>query len=114
MHLEDQKKVVTIVPILCRTVDGIEVKELGAGGGHRDLVQTYELEVDGTTVLGYLIPFLRGRIDRSEDLAEILSLVQSTMQNGYGRIRFNPEYLPDKEETDQLPLPVKNEGKARR
>lgn len=90
----NNKDVVYITPIISRTSDGIEIAEVGAGGGHGDLRQTHELEITDLAALEALVKMCREAIKEPEALQQILSLISKAVKDG-GRIPFDVEDLPE-------------------
>lgn len=84
-EIKKNKNVVWISPIISRLDDGTEIRELGAGGGWRDLYPTAQVKLEDTATLEQLLNLSasladeeatqskfddwRGRFGRTQDLA---------------------------------------------
>lgn len=53
--IENHQKVVWIRPIIARTKAGVEIAEIGIGGGAGDLTQSPELELDSGVAVEQLM-----------------------------------------------------------
>ena len=79
------KNVVWISPIISRLRDGTEIRELGAGGGWKDLYPTAQFKLeDSVTMLELLdlCAFLPGNDEMREKVTEVLAQ-SSSMQDVY-------------------------------
>jgi hypothetical protein len=83
-----QAKVVHIIPIVTRT-NGIEIAELGAGGGKGDLDQKEDLETRSTAEIGKLIEVRTETIDDELLLSNVLAPLQRTFARSDGKHEFN-------------------------
>lgn len=72
---------VRITPIISRH-EGIEMRELGAGGGHGDLNELHELDTSNTELVDQLMAFCSSRLqDQPEMLSNILKLLASAIDS---------------------------------
>jgi hypothetical protein len=80
-----QAKVVHIIPIITR-YNGIDIAELGAGGGKGDLDQKEELETGGVAELGKLMEVCATTIQDEKLLSKILALLHEALGSNDGRV----------------------------
>lgn len=83
------KDVVQITPIISRLKTGVEVHEIGAGGGKGDLDQVHELEVHDAAVLGQLMALCAAKIKDPQLLSSVLAMLTSAMGSEYSKIRLD-------------------------
>ena len=76
-EIKNNKNVIWISPIISRLKDGSEIRELGAGGGWRDLYPTTELKLEDPDALQQLLTFST-RSDNEKAL--ISKLIQELAQ----------------------------------
>jgi len=67
--------VVRIVPLISRAADGMEIHELGVGGGKGDLDQVHELELQDSSALGMLMQRCASSIDNQKTLFGVYQMV---------------------------------------
>lgn len=80
-------KIVHIIPIISRS-NGVELAELGAGGGKGDLDQKEELETGDLAVMGRLMELCAQSIESPDLLAEVLQLLQRTLSTDKATVDF--------------------------
>lgn len=73
--------IVHIIPIISRS-NGVEIAELGAGGGKGDLDQKEELEMGDVTAIGRLMDLCAQSIDSADSLSRVLKLLQQALSTG--------------------------------
>ena len=74
------ERVVHIRPIITRHA-GIEYEELGAGGGHGDLDQIHELELNDVATVGSLMELCQTRLKHKPELKDkVLAWLYKTVQ----------------------------------
>lgn len=78
-------KVVHIIPIITRS-NGIELAELGAGGGKGDMDQKEELETGDVAATGRLMELCAKTIQDETLLSKVLALLQQTLTEGDGKL----------------------------
>ncbi|KAH7079938.1 beta-lactamase-like protein [Paraphoma chrysanthemicola] len=83
MDRDVNEKIVHIIPIITRS-NGIEIAELGAGGGKGDLDQKEELETGDVAELGKLMELCAKMIREEKLLSKVLALLQQTLATGDG------------------------------
>ncbi|KAJ4292654.1 hypothetical protein N0V90_009317 [Kalmusia sp. IMI 367209] len=81
----DDARIVHIIPIITR-VDGIEIAELGAGGGKGDLDQKEELEATNAVDIGKILDLCAKSIKDEELLTKVSNLLQQALKEGNGTI----------------------------
>ena len=77
-YLQKHKNVVRVLPIVSRLPNGLEMHELGAGGGKGDLHQAHELEINDDLAIRTLMQLCATRIDDKNVLLKIFSLLNSS------------------------------------
>jgi hypothetical protein len=80
-----EAKVVHIIPVITRS-NGIEIAELGAGGGKGDLDQKEELETGGVAELDKLMELCAATIHDETLLSKILALLHEALGSNDGRV----------------------------
>jgi hypothetical protein len=85
MNRDAQAKAVHIIPIVTRS-NGVDIAELGAGGGKGDLDQKEELETGGITELGKLMEVCAENIHDEQLLSKVLALLQQTFPPSDGKL----------------------------
>lgn len=80
-------KIVHIIPIISRS-NGIEIAELGAGGGKGDLDQKEELETGDVAAMGRLMELCAQSINEPELLSKVLKLLQYALTTGSASMDF--------------------------
>lgn len=80
-------KIVHIVPIISRS-NGIEIAELGAGGGKGDLDQKEELETADIAAVGRLMELCAQSINDPELLSKVLKTLQYALTTGSAFVDF--------------------------
>lgn len=102
--IDDATKVVHITPIISRTSSGIEVAEVGAGGGQGDLDQIHELEFGDLQSITQLMAICASKIQNEEVLSKVLSLLTSSINGQGGRLRLDLSDMVDEDASDNIPL----------
>jgi DNA cross-link repair 1C protein len=74
-------KVVYITPIVNRLSDGLEVLELGAGGGRGDLYQTHELELPDKSTVEQLEKLFAERISDNATLFQARKSISEAFES---------------------------------
>ena len=74
-------KIIHIIPIITRS-NGIEVAELGAGGGKGDLDQREELETADVAAMGRLMELCAQSINNPDLVSKVLKLLQHALTTG--------------------------------
>jgi hypothetical protein len=80
-------KIVHIIPIISRS-NGIEIAELGAGGGKGDLDQKEELETADIAAIGKLMDLCAQSISEPELLSKVLKMLQYALTTGSASVDF--------------------------
>ncbi len=75
-ELLKSKNVLWITPIITRSKDGIEVPELGAGGGGGDLQQTPMLELSNISSLSEVEDYCKRIVKDPDDMKRLLSQIE--------------------------------------
>ena len=75
----DSSPIVWITPIITRASNGLNVPELGAGGGDGDLLQSHELDLSDTTAAFELIKLCSEKIADAKARSRTLSLITEAM-----------------------------------
>ena len=78
-------KVVHIIPIITRS-NGVELAELGAGGGKGDMDQKEELETGDVAAVGKLMELCAKTIRDEKLLSKVLALLQQALARGDGTL----------------------------
>ena len=79
---------VRITPIVSR-YDGMEIAELGAGGGQGDLNQQHELEVSDAAVIGQLMALCASKLHgQKELLSDVLEMLSTTVSDRMQNIKL--------------------------
>lgn len=99
------KKTVFIQPILARGTNGVEMLEMGAGGGQRDLSQTLELEIDSDVFVERLSGFFKNV--SKEAVNEMKSELKKRLANGRNTISFEDMGIDNQTEETSLEELVK-------
>lgn len=81
---DKQAKIVHIIPIITRA-NGIEVEEMGAGGGKGDLDQKEELETGGIPELSKLMELCTKTIEDEALLAKVLNTIHDMLMSSDGK-----------------------------
>ncbi|KAG8630764.1 hypothetical protein KVT40_002383 [Elsinoe batatas] len=108
--LKDEN-VIQIMPIVTR-YKGVEYMEMGVGGGHGDLDQVHELELNDINTVGALIELCQKRLqDRPEVLDKVKKWLADCVQQGAINIKLDTEAFYDAledssqtKELDEVPL----------
>lgn len=74
-------KTVYITPIVNRSHDGVEIPEVGAGGGMGDLYQTHELELPDESTLADLQNLCRHNIHDQQLLSRLQDALREAFQS---------------------------------
>lgn len=107
-----KKGFVRITPLISRH-EGVEMAELGAGGGKGDLDQQHELEVDDTSALGMLMSLCATKMQGQPHLlASVLEMLALMIKDPVSTIALDTSALlsahgmdpDDAAQLDQLPL----------
>jgi hypothetical protein len=85
MDHDTDAKIIHIIPIITRT-NGVELAELGAGGGKGDLDQKEELETGDVANIGKLMGLCAKTIKDEELLSKVLALLQQALAGGDGTL----------------------------
>ncbi|KAK5018274.1 swr1 complex component [Cryomyces antarcticus] len=86
---------VRITPIISRLDNGVELPELGAGGGKGDLSQMPELEISDLNAVEQLMDFVAERLDDSVNTATVVGLLQGAA--GQRNIKLDTTTLKDRD-----------------
>jgi DNA cross-link repair 1C protein len=97
--MEQNPNMVRIVPIITRLPNGVEMHEMGIGGGKGDLDQKHELRIDDASALGALMQLCATQIPNQEELLEVYSLLTTAF-----RPDRSPECLNLEEDLDNVRL----------
>ncbi|KAH6643090.1 beta-lactamase-like protein [Boeremia exigua] len=87
MDKDADKNIVHIIPIVTRA-NGIEIAELGAGGGKGDLDQKEELETGDVAAIGRLMELCVQSIDNPDLSSKVLALLQHALNTGEASMDF--------------------------
>jgi hypothetical protein len=82
---DKEAKVVHIIPIVTRS-HGVEIAELGAGGGKGDMDQKEELETGDIATTSKLMELCAKNITNQELLSQVLALIQQSLIEGDGKL----------------------------
>ncbi|KAF2680975.1 hypothetical protein K458DRAFT_344171 [Lentithecium fluviatile CBS 122367] len=96
---DTEARAVHIIPIVIR-IGGIEIAELGAGGGKGDLDQKEELDTNDAVDVGKLMELCTKSIKDSEILSRVLSLLQQTLDNGNSTIDLDMDLQKESQENE--------------
>jgi hypothetical protein len=99
MDHDTEKKIVHILPIVTR-VNGIDIAEIGAGGGKGDLDQKEELEIGNVGDVGKLMELCAEEIKDEELLSGVLALLQSSLDEGKGKVELGNAVLKESQDSD--------------
>lgn len=80
-------RIVHIIPIISRS-NGVEIAELGAGGGKGDLDLKEELETGDVAATGRLMELCAQSINEPELLSKVLKLLQYALATGSASVDF--------------------------
>ena len=94
------KKTVFIQPILARGTNGVDLLEMGAGGGQGDLAQILELEIDSDAFVERVSSFFKNA--STEAIDEIRSDLQRRL--AHGRNTISLEDLGIDNQTEEMSL----------
>ncbi|KAF2219497.1 beta-lactamase-like protein [Elsinoe ampelina] len=108
--LKDEN-VIQIMPIVTR-YKGVEYMEMGVGGGHGDLDQVHELELNDLNTVGALVELCQKRLqDRPEVLDKVKKWLADCVQQGATNIKLDTEAFYDAledgsqtKDLDEIPL----------
>lgn len=106
-EIDDNSKVVRIIPIVKRLRDGTEIAEAGIGGGKGDLDQIHELETHDPIAIGQLMQLCAAKLKDQETLSRVLRILSSAMSDRQGRIRLfssRDMWQGDQAALDEMPL----------
>lgn len=98
----DASKIVYIRPIISRSVGGLALPEVGAGGGHGDLNRLHELELNDVTAVEELIKFCTKEIKDQETLSKSIDLINRATKTEKMVVSFGTLHLDGKHES--IPL----------
>ncbi|KAJ4312934.1 hypothetical protein N0V94_007195 [Neodidymelliopsis sp. IMI 364377] len=87
MDKDSDLTVVHIIPIITRS-NGVDIAELGAGGGKGDLDQKEELETGDVVAMGRLMELCATSINDPELASKVLKLLQAALSTSSGTIDF--------------------------
>jgi len=106
MDQDAQAKVVHIIPIITRA-SGIEIEELGAGGGKGDMDQKEELETGGMAELRELMELCACSIPDKALLSKVLARLQEALAGNDGKLDLDLQLQKASAESqDGLSLPT--------
>jgi hypothetical protein len=88
MNNDKNSMIVHIIPIVTRT-NGVELGELGAGGGKGDMDRKEEIETGDATAIGKLMEMCAKTIEDEQLLSKVLALLQQTL--AYGGSNLDPD-----------------------
>jgi hypothetical protein len=104
MDNDKEAGVVHIIPIITRA-NGIEIAELGAGGGKGDLDQKEELEAGSLAEIGKLMELCAETIKDEKVLSQVLALLHQTLSGNDGNIDLDMQVQKVSENSqDELSL----------
>ena len=87
LEKDPDAKIVHIIPIISRS-NGIEIAELGAGGGKGDLDQKEELETVDIAAISKLMELCAQSIDDPELLSKVLKMLHYALTAGSASVDF--------------------------
>lgn len=93
MDNDTDARIIHIIPIITRT-NGVELAELGAGGGRGDLDQKEELETGDVANIGKLMGLCAKTIKDEELLSKVLALLQQALASGDGTLDLDMYLQP--------------------
>ncbi|OAL47259.1 hypothetical protein IQ07DRAFT_682730 [Pyrenochaeta sp. DS3sAY3a] len=94
-------EIVHIIPIISRA-NGMDMLELGAGGGQGDLDLKEELETGDSIHVAKLMELCTKAIEDKEVLSKVFTLVQQALKEGNGHLALDLQ--AQKESNDSIPL----------
>ena len=94
--------VVWITPIITRTARGVDVRELGAGGGGNDFEQVREIEVLETSIAFQLAKLCSRKIVDVEAREKALALISNSVTSGRQVLPLDGLWNAD--ELEDMPL----------
>lgn len=92
------KRVLWITPIITRSKDGIEVPELGAGGGGLDLQQTPVLELGNISSMSEIEEYCRRIVKDSDDMKRLLTQIEHARSSRDVKMSLQKLELENEEE----------------
>lgn len=93
--LTKAENVVQIMPIVTR-YKGVEYMEIGVGGGHGDLDQIHELELNDLNTVGTLMELCHNRLPVRPDILEkITNWLEKSVQQGASNVKLDTEAFYD-------------------
>lgn len=93
--IEESSQVVSIIPIVTRLSNGVEIGELGAGGGKGDLNQIHELEINDPNAVGQLMQLCAAKLEDPELLSKIFFFLSSATDETKNRILLDTNIKGD-------------------
>ncbi|GAB7351741.1 hypothetical protein MBLNU459_g2325t2 [Dothideomycetes sp. NU459] len=89
IHSCEREDVVRVTPIITRH-NGIDIAEVGAGGGQGDMDQIYELELDDITAIGQLIAMTTSKLHDNPQLqSSLLDWLSKIMMQGGASVKLD-------------------------
>lgn len=95
-------KVVWITPIITRATDGVELPEIGTGGGAGDLEQLHELDLRNPTMVNKLVELCSREIPDTAARESALRLISEAVDSGAGVVSFQECDFDD--DLENMPL----------
>ncbi|KAF2868824.1 beta-lactamase-like protein [Massariosphaeria phaeospora] len=91
MDHDKDAKAVHIIPIVTRA-NGLEIAELGVGGGKGDIDQKEELETGDVGDIGHLMELCAKTIEDQELLSKVLALLQKALDESDGKLDLGTDF----------------------
>ncbi|PNS21578.1 Protein artemis [Sphaceloma murrayae] len=89
------ENVVQLVPIVTRH-KGVEYMETGVGGGHGDLDQVHELELNDLNTIGALVELCQKRLyNRPDVLQKVITWLEESVKQGASNVKLDTEAFYD-------------------
>ncbi|KAF2017901.1 hypothetical protein BU24DRAFT_346117, partial [Aaosphaeria arxii CBS 175.79] len=99
MDKDTDSNIVHIIPIISRT-NGVEIAEVGAGGGKGDLDQREELDTSSVGDIDELKELCKREIDDEELLSRVLALLQDSLDARKGKLDLPGELPRESQDSD--------------
>jgi DNA cross-link repair 1C protein len=102
--MDANEEVVWIVPIISRLTNGVEMHEMGIGGGKGDLDQVHELEVNDAAALGSLLHLCAIKIENRAEFMSVCAMLTSAFGSEKTRLRFELDVEEARVEDEDMTL----------
>jgi len=95
--------VVDITPIISRH-EGLDMQELGAGGGQGDLDQIHELDLADPSAVAQLVTLCSSSIKDTKVMEKITAMLSAPLTEDRKNIQLDHDFLMHNRENDNIPL----------